>query len=90
MQQLMVKCFRWAANASWVIRRLEANGDPLARRRGEDITQTIDRARRLQEQLEAMATAGPLERLYVTAKDIVRLAVSPPLAPSSEAAAAEA
>jgi len=51
------------------VRRLEANADPLARERGEDIAQTIDRARRLQEQLEAMETAGPLTRLYVTAKD---------------------
>ena len=49
--------------------RLEANSDPLARRRGEDMAQTIDRARRLEEQLEAMAAAGPLKRLYVMAKD---------------------
>ncbi len=54
---------------SEAVRRLETNGDPLARRRGEDIARTIDRARRLREQLEAMAAAGPLERLYVTAKD---------------------
>ena len=49
--------------------RLEENGDRLARQRGEDIARTIERARRLQEQLDAMAAAGPLERLYVTAKD---------------------
>ncbi len=33
---------------SEAVRRLETNGDPLARRRGEDIARTIDRARRLQ------------------------------------------
>ncbi len=49
--------------------QLEANSDPLARERGEDMAQTIERARRLDEQLEAMAAAGPLKRLYVLAKD---------------------
>lgn len=48
---------------------LEENRDPLARERGEDMAQTIDRARRLEEQLDAMASAGPLKRLYVMAKD---------------------
>jgi exonuclease VII large subunit len=49
--------------------RLEANSDPLARERGEDMAETMDRARRLEEQLEAMAAAGPLKRLYVMVKD---------------------
>ena len=49
--------------------RLERNADPLARQRGEDMAEAIDRARRLEEQLEAMASAGPLTRLYVIAKD---------------------
>ncbi len=51
------------------VKRLEADSDPLARRRGEDMERTIERAARLQEQLEAMASAGPLKRLYVTIKD---------------------
>jgi hypothetical protein len=51
------------------VERLEANSDPLARERGEDMAQTIDRARRLEEQIQAMASAGPLKRLYVMVKD---------------------
>jgi hypothetical protein len=51
------------------VAKLEANADPLARGRGEDMAETIDRARRLEEQLEAMASAGPFQRLYVMAKD---------------------
>ena len=49
--------------------RLETNPDPLARQRGEDIAETIARANRLQEQLNAMTSAGPLTRIYVLAKD---------------------
>jgi Protein of unknown function (DUF2937) len=51
------------------VRRLETNSDALARQRGEDIAETIARADRLQEQLNAMTSAGPLTRLYVLAKD---------------------
>lgn len=47
------------------VRRLEDNGDPLARRRGVDIEKTIERRDRLQEQLAAMTSAGPLRRLLV-------------------------
>jgi hypothetical protein len=47
------------------IRRLEADGDPLARKRGEDMQRTIAREDRLAGQLQAMATAGPLKRLFV-------------------------
>ncbi|HZZ61312.1 MAG TPA: DUF2937 family protein [Roseiarcus sp.] len=47
------------------VRRLEAESDPLARRRGEDMERTIARTDRLETQLAAMATAGPLKRLYV-------------------------
>ena len=36
------------------IERLEAENDPLARRRGDDMARTILRAGRLQAQLEAM------------------------------------
>jgi len=50
------------------VQRLEGSPDPLARERGEDMAQTINRARRLEEQLEAMS-AGPLRRLYVMIKD---------------------
>ncbi len=51
------------------VRRLEDNSDPLARRRGEDIERTIERADRLQQQLQAMTAAGPLMRLVVMAED---------------------
>lgn len=51
------------------IRRLEQNGDPLARERGRDMAETMARADRLQDQLEAMQSAGPVRRLYVFAKD---------------------
>ncbi|MBV8896446.1 MAG: DUF2937 family protein [Acidobacteriaceae bacterium] len=50
------------------LNRLERNADPLARGRGEDMAATIDRAARLQEQLRAMRSAGPVERLYIIAK----------------------
>jgi hypothetical protein len=49
--------------------RLEDNADPLARQRAEDMAETIDRAKRLSEQLQAIATGGPLTRLYVVARD---------------------
>jgi len=50
--------------------RLDQNADPLARQRGEAIAETIDRAnRRLEGQLQAMTSAGPLIRLFVMAKD---------------------
>ena len=51
------------------LRRLQTNSDALARQRGEDMTAIIARADRLQEQLSAMSSAGPLLRLYVMAKD---------------------
>jgi hypothetical protein len=49
--------------------RLEGNSDPLASRRGRDMAQTIARADRLQERLDAMQWSGPLNRLFVMAKD---------------------
>jgi hypothetical protein len=49
--------------------RLEANADPLARQRGEDMAETIDRAQRLSEQLRAIDSGGALTRLYVVARD---------------------
>jgi Protein of unknown function (DUF2937) len=48
--------------------RLQENRDPLARQRGEAMAETIDRANALKEQLQAMAAASPLTRLYVMAK----------------------
>src|SRR5271165_3164584 len=54
---------------SQAIGRLEQNDDPLVRERGEDMAQTIKRTERLQEQFDAMRSAGPLKRLYVLAKD---------------------
>ncbi len=47
--------------------RLERNDDPLARERGADMSEAIDRDRRLNEQIEAMNSAGQLMRLYVVA-----------------------
>ena len=49
--------------------RLEENADPLARQRGEAMAETIHRDNKLSEQLQAMAAAGPLKRLYVMAQD---------------------
>ena len=49
--------------------RLEGNADPLARQRGEDMAEAIDRAKRLSEQLQAIASGSPLTRLYVVARD---------------------
>src|ERR1700730_4568425 len=51
------------------IGRLEQNNDPLARERGQSMAQTIVRADRLQEQLDAMQSSGPLKRLYLMVKD---------------------
>ena len=49
------------------LQRLEDNADPLARERGEDTGKAIERAARLNEQIEAMNLASPLMRLYVVA-----------------------
>ena len=49
------------------LKRLDDNSDPLARERGEDMGLAIGRAGRLNEQLQAMNSAGPLRRLYVVA-----------------------
>jgi Protein of unknown function (DUF2937) len=49
--------------------RLEQNAEPLAREQGQDMAETIARAHRLEEALEAMRSAGPLKRIYVMAKD---------------------
>ena len=54
---------------SQAIARLEQNSDPLAQRRGLDMAETIARANRLHEQVEAMNNAGPLRRLYMTLVD---------------------
>jgi hypothetical protein len=50
--------------------RLNQNADPLARQRGGAMAETIDRANRLERQLQAMTSAGPLMRLLVMAKDL--------------------
>jgi len=49
--------------------RLEGNADPLARERGEDMAEAIERQKRLRAQLQAIAAGGPLTRLYVVATD---------------------
>ncbi len=49
------------------LKRLEDNDDPLARERRGDIGRAIDRAKRLNEQIQAMNSAAPLMRLYVVA-----------------------
>ena len=49
------------------LKRLEDNTDPLARERGEDMGEAIERAARLNAQIGAMNSAGPLMRLYVVA-----------------------
>ena len=49
--------------------RLEQNAEPLAREQGQNMVETIARADRLEEEFEAMWSAGPLKRIYVMAKD---------------------
>jgi hypothetical protein len=49
------------------LKRLEDNSDRLARDRGADMAEAIDRDRRLNEQIAAINSAGPLMRLYVVA-----------------------
>jgi hypothetical protein len=51
------------------VSRLEQNAEPLAREQGQDVVQMIARADRLEEELEARRSAGPLKRIYVMAKD---------------------
>ena len=48
------------------MKRLEDNRDPLAQERGA----AIERAKRFNEQIQAMNSAGPLTRLYVITKGI--------------------
>jgi Protein of unknown function (DUF2937) len=49
------------------LRRLEDNLEPLARERGDDMDKAINRSERLNAQIQAMNSAGPLRRLYVVA-----------------------
>jgi hypothetical protein len=49
------------------LKRLEDNSDPLARERGEAMGKAVARAERLNEQIQAVNSAGPLMRLYVVA-----------------------
>jgi hypothetical protein len=49
------------------LKRLEDNDEPLAHERGEDMAKAIERAKRLNQQIQAMNSAGPLMRLYVVA-----------------------
>jgi Protein of unknown function (DUF2937) len=49
------------------LKRLEDNSDPLTRERGEDMGKAIARAERLNAQIQALNSAGPLMRLYVVA-----------------------
>ena len=49
------------------LKRLEDNTDPLARERGEDMGEAVERAERLNEQIQAINSAGPLMRLYFVA-----------------------
>jgi hypothetical protein len=58
---------RQSLTRAGALRRLENNTDPLARERGEDMGKAIERAARLNEQIEAMNLASPLMRLYVVA-----------------------
>jgi hypothetical protein len=51
--------------------QLEGNADPLARERGEDMAEAMDRAKRLGEQLQAIESGNPLTRLYVVAGTLI-------------------
>src|SRR6202161_796359 len=46
------------------LKRLEDNTDPLARERGEDMNKAIERAERLNQQIGAMNSGGPLIGFY--------------------------
>jgi hypothetical protein len=52
------------------LKRLKDNSDPLARERGEDMSAAFDRSQRLNRQMEALNSAGPLTRLYIVATDL--------------------
>ena len=54
---------RQSLSRAEALKRLEDNSDPLARERGEDMDKAIERAARLNEQIEAVNSAGPLMRL---------------------------
>jgi hypothetical protein len=49
------------------LKRLADDREPLARERGEDMGRAIERAQRLNKQMDALNSAGPLARLYVVA-----------------------
>jgi hypothetical protein len=49
------------------LKRLKDNADSLARERGEDMGKAIERAQRLDGEIQTMNSAGPLMRLYVVA-----------------------
>lgn len=51
------------------VQRLEASGDPLVQKRGGDMERTMARADRLEAQLKAMQSAGPIARLYLLVTD---------------------
>lgn len=51
------------------VERLRRNPELLARERGEAMAETIARRDRLEDELDAMATAGPIRRLYMLVKD---------------------
>jgi Protein of unknown function (DUF2937) len=50
------------------LNRLAINSDTLARERGEDMGKAIERASRLNDELQALNSAGPLARLTVVAE----------------------
>jgi hypothetical protein len=58
---------RQSLSRAEALKRLEDNSDPLARERGEDMDEAINRSDRLNQQIQAMNSAGPLMRLYVVA-----------------------
>ena len=55
------------------LKRLEDNDDPLAHERGEDMGKAIERAKRLNEQIQAMNSAEPLSLAALTAGGLAAL-----------------
>jgi Protein of unknown function (DUF2937) len=55
---------RQSLSRAEALKRLDGNAEPLARERGADMGKAIDRAERLNKQIEALNSAGPLMRLY--------------------------
>lgn len=69
VDQFVAEATNAGMDRSQAIARLESNDDPLARKRGEAMAQTISRRDRLADQQTRFRNAGPVGRLVVFAED---------------------